>query len=433
MLLWRSGLSADTSSSMGHAIGPLAGVRIIEMTGIGPVPHAAMLLADMGATVIRIDRPGGYPALGEGLDFASMSSAAIFYRGRPMVEVDLKTARGRDLVLRLIARADALIEGFRPGAMERLGLGPDPAHATNSALVYARVTGWGQDGPMAGMAGHDLNYLALSGALSLFGRDGLPPVGLPPLLGDMASGALMAVIGLLAGVMQARATGRGQVVDASIVHGSASLSTLIMSLAAMDLHGPAGTNPLDGGRHYYRTYICADGKCIAVGAIEPAFRRILLDRLGLADDPRMRDDDNYATRKLTDLFATQPRDHWAALFDGTDGCVTPRAGHERGAGSFGQPRRLYPNRRRCPAKARAALAGAGRIHFPVAKGCCRSVPRGVGELGSERHRDRGSGFGGDCFAVSLDNRCQAEGKRLGQVGFANMRRLVQVGDGSDDP
>lgn len=311
---------------MAEPRGPLAGLEIIEMTGIGPVPYAAMLLADLGARVIRIDRPGGYPAPDPTLDFAAMDAASIFYRSRPMVKVDLKSDAGRDLVLRLIGRADALIEGYRPGAMEKLALGPANAHAVNRRLSYVRVTGWGQDGPMARMAGHDLNYIGLSGALSLFGRDGRPPKGLPPLVGDMAGGALFAVIGTLAAIHSARSTGRGQVVDSNIVDGSASLYTLLTALSAMGLHGHAGTNALDGGRHYYRTYACSDGGYVAVGAIEPAFRRVLFERLGLAGDPRFSsmaaEDEEHCTRTLEDVFRSAPRAHWEQLFHDTDGCVT---------------------------------------------------------------------------------------------------------------
>jgi alpha-methylacyl-CoA racemase len=311
---------------MAEPQGPLAGLNIVEMTGIGPVPYAAMLMADLGARVLRIDRPGGYPAPDPALDFAAMGAASIFYRSRPVVKVDLKSDAGRDLVLRLIRRADALIEGYRPGAMEKLALGPADAHAANPRLSYVRVTGWGQDGPMARMAGHDLNYIGLSGALSLFGRDGKPPTGVPPLIGDMAGGALFAVIGTLAAMHSARSTGRGQIVDSNIVDGSASLYTLLSALSAMGLHQTPGANSLDGGRHFYRTYACSDGGFVAVGAIEPAFRRILLERLGLADDPRFRgtdpEDETYCTRTLENLFRTRPRTHWETLFHGTDGCVT---------------------------------------------------------------------------------------------------------------
>ncbi|MDF1749939.1 MAG: CaiB/BaiF CoA-transferase family protein [Alphaproteobacteria bacterium] len=308
--------------------GPLSGVKIVELTGIGPVPYAAMIMADLGAEIIRIDRPGGYPAIDPSLDFAAMDRASIFFRSRPLVRVDLKKQGGKDLVLDLIGKADAVIEGYRPGTMERLGLGPEPCHTKNSALAYIRVTGWGQSGPMAQMAGHDLNYIGVSGALSLFARDGKPAQGIPPLIGDMAGGALFAVIGCLSAVLHARSTGQGQVVDANIVDGSANLYTLMSALTAMGLHdAQAGGNVLDGGRHYYRTYSCSDGAPIAVGAIEPAFRRLLLERLDLQQDPRFlsgaAEDEAYRTATLTARFASQPRDYWINLFDGTDGCVTP--------------------------------------------------------------------------------------------------------------
>ena len=308
--------------------GPLCGMRIIEMTGIGPVPYAAMLLADMGADIIRIDRPGGYPALGPTLDFATMEAASVFYRSRPMVEVNLKSDSGRAVMQELVGKADAIIEGYRPGAMEALGLGPQPCLALNPKLAYVRVTGWGQDGPMARRAGHDLNYIAKSGALSLFGRDGVPPVGIPPLVGDMASGALFAVVGLLSAVLHARSSGQGQVVDANIVDGSASLYTLLSALSAMGMHNAAaaGDNMLDGGRHFYRTYACADGRAVAVGAIEPAFRKVLLERLGLLESPiftsGLAEDDAACTQTLMQIFAEQPSSHWDQLFQDSDGCVT---------------------------------------------------------------------------------------------------------------
>lgn len=306
--------------------GPLAGVRIVEMTGIGPAPYAAMLMADLGADILRIDRPGGYPALGPNLDFADMRAASIFFRSRPVARVELKSEAGRALILRLVAQADALVEAYRPGAMEKLGLGPEPCLAVSPRLAYVRVTGWGQDGPMARMAGHDLNYIALSGALAQFSRGGAPPTGLPPLIGDMAGGALFTVIGLLSAVISARASGRGQVVDANIVDGSASLYALLSALSAMGLHGePFGANMLDGGRHFYRTYRCADGGAVAVGAIEPAFRRVLLERLGLADDPRFAsgapEDEAYCTESLAARFAEKSRAEWDALFHDSDGCV----------------------------------------------------------------------------------------------------------------
>lgn len=308
--------------------GPLSGIRVVEFAGIGPAPFGAMLLADLGADIIRLDRPGGYPAPDPSLAFEEMGATAIYNRGRHTVRLDLKAAEGRSLALRLIANADALIEGYRPGTMERLGLGPDRCLATNPALVYARMTGWGQEGPLAGMAGHDLNYIGLSGALSLFAREGAPPPAIPPLVGDMGGGGLFLAFGLLAGIISARETGAGQVVDAAIVDGSAALGTLVGALRKSGVHrDPIGGNLLDGGRHYYRTYRCADGGFVAVGAIEPAFRSALLDRLGLLDDPRFTqggpENEAACTAELAAVFGAKPRDHWEKLFHGTDACVTP--------------------------------------------------------------------------------------------------------------
>lgn len=308
--------------------GPLTKLKIVEFTGIGPVPYGTMVLADLGAQVIRIDRPGGYPAVTDELDFDKMDAASVCNRSRPMVRVDLKSEKGRELVKRLIADADGLVEGYRPGTMEKLGLGPDECLAVNPRLAYVRVTGWGQDGPLATMAGHDMNYIGLSGALSLFARDGRQTQGVPPLIGDMAGGALFMVIGMLAAILEARASSRGQVVDTAIVDGSANLMALLMGLNAIGLHdASAGGNVLDGGRHYYRTYACSDGGTVAVGAIEPAFRRALLERLGLLDDPDLSHpseaNEAVCRRKLAAVFATRPRDHWTTLFEGSDGCVTP--------------------------------------------------------------------------------------------------------------
>lgn len=311
----------------GSAAGPLAGVRIVEFAGLGPAPYGAMVLADLGAEIIRLDRPGGYPPPDPSLTFEDIGAAAIANRNRRVVRVDLKSDAGRDLALRLIGAADALIEGYRPGVMEKLGLGPEACRAVNPALVFARMTGWGQDGPLAQAAGHDLNYIGVAGVLSLFGTDGEPPPGAPPLVGDMAGGLFMA-LGLVAAVLEARRSGQGQVVDAAIVDTASALAAMLKGLQKAGAYGaPAGRNTLDGGRHYYRTYRCADGGYVAVGAIEPAFRKILLERLGLLDDPRFlsadAEDDAYCTERLAARFAEAPRDHWAALFDGTDGCVTP--------------------------------------------------------------------------------------------------------------
>jgi alpha-methylacyl-CoA racemase len=308
--------------------GPLSSLRIIEFAGIGPVPFGAMLLADLGAEVIRIDRPGGYPAPDASLKFEEMGPAAIFNRSRRTVRVDLKSPAGRDLILRLVANCDALIEGYRPGIMERLGIGPSACMAINPRLIFVRVTGWGQDGSLAQAPGHDLNYIGISGALSLFERNGELPAGIPPLIGDMAGGGLFAAFGLLAAVIEARQSGLGQVVDSNLVDGSATLFALLQSLHKVGAHAvPAGDNVLDGGRHFYRTYRCADGGHVAVGAIEPAFRKALLEKLDLMSDPRFLSgdiaDDALCTQTLAAIFADQPRDHWEAFFGDAGACVTP--------------------------------------------------------------------------------------------------------------
>ncbi len=310
------------------ARGPLSSLRIIEFAGIGPVPFGAMLLADLGAEVLRIDRFGGYPPPDASLKFEEMGPTAIFNRSRHTVRLDLKSPAGRDLILRLVSNCDALIEGYRPGTMERLGVGPSACLEANPRLTYVRLTGWGQDGSLAQAPGHDLNYIGISGALSLFERDGVLPSGIPPLIGDMAGGGLFMAFGLLAAVVEARQSGIGQVVDSAIVDGSASLFALLQSLNKAGAHAvPAGGNVLDGGRHFYRTYRCADGGYVAVGAIEPAFRQALLRKLDLTSDTRFLSgeifDDAYCTQRLAAIFGSKPRDYWEAFFADAGACVTP--------------------------------------------------------------------------------------------------------------
>ena len=309
-------------------MGPLDGVRIVEFAGLGPSPFGAMMLADLGADILRIDRPGGYPAPDPKLDFEQFGKFAFYNRNRRTVRLDLKTEKGREAVLRLVANADALIEPFRPGVMERLGLGPAECLAANSRLLYARMTGWGQTGPLARTAGHDLNYIGVSGALGLFKPHPEHEPGIPPLVGDMGGGGLFMAFGLLAGVISARTTGRGQVMDAAIVDGSALLYATIKSLhKAGSWPNPAGGNTIDGGRYFYRVYRCADGLLVSVGAIEPAFRAVLLQQLQLAHDPAFSNDDasREAERqdKVANVFAQRTRDQWAELFAATDGCVAP--------------------------------------------------------------------------------------------------------------
>ncbi len=298
--------------------GPLSGVMILEMQAIGPVPHATMLLADLGATVLRVARAGATPPP---LD--------LLARGRRSVAVDLKHPEAAELVLRLVERSDVLLEGSRPGVMERLGLGPEPCLDRNPALVYGRMTGWGQDGPLAQRAGHDINYLAVAGLLHGFRRRGERPVPPVNLVGDFGGGSLYLALGVLAALMHARSTGEGQVVDAAMVDGAASLNTMSWSLAARgmwDLDDP-GSNLLDTGAHFYEVYRCADGAFIAVGAVEPQFYAQLLQGLGLADAdlPDQNDRSAWPAMKdrFADIFASRTRAEWCERFDELDACVTP--------------------------------------------------------------------------------------------------------------
>jgi acetyl-CoA hydrolase len=301
---------------------PLQGIRIVEIAGIGPGPFCGMLLADLGADVVLIERTRATGAPTES------GAAAIYNRGKRSVAIDLKAERGAQAALRLIALADALIEGMRPGVMERLGLGPDACHALNPRLVYGRMTGWGQSGPLAGAAGHDNNYIALSGALWYAGNPGDCPVAPPTLVGDLGGGALYLAVGLLAGILQSRTSGKGTVVDAAIVDGSAHLMNLVLALtAAGQFTSERGRSLLDGP-HWFATYRCADGKLITVGALEPQFQALLLQKLGLADDPDFAD--GYDARRwpklgerFAALFASQPRDHWCRLLEGSDACFAP--------------------------------------------------------------------------------------------------------------
>jgi crotonobetainyl-CoA:carnitine CoA-transferase CaiB-like acyl-CoA transferase len=309
-------------------MGPLEGIRIIEFAGLGPAPFGAMMLADLGADIIRVDRPGGYPSPDPTLQFEAFGRCAFYNRNRRAIRLDLKCPAGCSTAMRLIAQADALIEGFRPGAMEKLGLGPDECLAANPRLVYTRMTGWGQSGPLARTAGHDMNYIGVSGALGLFAPSPETQGAVPPLIGDMGGGGLFMAFGLLAGVISARTTGNGQIVDAAIVDGSALLYATIKSLHKAGAYpNRAGGNTIDGGRYFYRVYRCADGQLVTVGAIEPAFRAVLLKTLGLADDPAFVNDDaageTERREKIARVFATRSRDEWCAIFAPTDGCVAP--------------------------------------------------------------------------------------------------------------
>jgi len=303
--------------------GPLSGLHVVELGGIGPVPLCGMILSDLGAEVVRIDRPSLA---------GTESLAPVLHRGRRSVTIDLKTPEGRGLALRLIDRAQALVEGFRPGVTERLGLGPGACLARNPQLVYGRMTGWGQDGPLAREAGHDIDYIALAGALGAIGpRDGNPVVPLN-LVGDMGGGGMMLALGICAGVLHARATGEGQVVDAAMTDGVALQLAGIHGLLARGLWSDRrGENLLDGSAPFYGTYRCADGGHVAVGCLEPEFYAAFLAVLELADDPLFAHQHDRSAwpemaKRLEATFAERARDEWATLFAGRDACVTPVLG-----------------------------------------------------------------------------------------------------------
>ena len=320
-------------------MGPLHGVKVVEIASIGPGPFAVMMLADMGADVVRLERSGAEAGLGSG-------SWNYMHRGRPSVGCDLKTERGKALALRLCERADVLIEGFRPGVMERLGLGPDDVAERNPRLVYGRMTGYGQEGPMAPVAGHDINYVSLSGALGAIARAGERP--LPPLnlVGDFGGGGMLLALGVLAAVLEARESGKGQVVDASMVEGASVMMTLIHAMREIGMWSDRpGTNLLDSGAHFYEVYECSDGGHVAVGALEPQFYAKLLELMELepAAFPQM-DQSRWPDLKqrFAAVFATKTRDEWAAILEPAEACATPVLGmgeapghpHNAARGSF---------------------------------------------------------------------------------------------------
>ncbi|MEU9056331.1 CaiB/BaiF CoA-transferase family protein [Streptomyces sp. NPDC048384] len=307
-----------TAPTPGH--GPLTGVRVVELAGIGPGPFAAMLLADLGADVVRVDRPGG-------TGLAINTEYDITNRNKRSVIVDLKSADGAARVLDLAARADILIEGNRPGVAERLGVGPEACHARNPRLVYGRMTGWGQEGPLAHRAGHDIAYIALTGTLGMIGSPDEPPAVPANLVGDYAGGSLYLVVGVLAALHHARATGSGQVVDAAIVDGTSHLAAMIHGmLAAGGWQDRRGANLLDGGCPYYGTYETADGRYMAVGALEPQFYDEFVTLLEIPEHAGARKDWarwGELREAVAARFRARTRDEWTAVFEGTDACVAP--------------------------------------------------------------------------------------------------------------
>ncbi|MCW2834965.1 MAG: CoA transferase [Nocardioides sp.] len=304
------------SYELGRGTGPLRGVKVVEIAGIGPGPHACMILADLGADVIRIDRPGGQP-------FDS-GTHDVLTRGRPSVAMDLKQPAAVAAVLDLVGRADVLIEGMRPGAAERLGLGPAECHDRNAGLVYGRMTGWGQDGPWSQAAGHDMNYIAITGALHGLGQDPARPHFPGNLLGDFGGGSTYLVIGVLAALLEARLSGQGQVVDAAIVDGTAHLNAISSTFAALGLASDRrAAGLLDGGAPFYALYETADGGHMSVAALEPQFYAELVRRLGL-DLPDRDDPASFPAIRaaLSARFKEKTQAEWSAVFDGTDACVT---------------------------------------------------------------------------------------------------------------
>jgi alpha-methylacyl-CoA racemase len=311
--------------------GPLQGIRVLELAGIGPAPFGCMLLADLGAEVVRVERAmsaAGLAAADDGGRSQSDARKYVPHRGRRSIELDVKSARGRDALLHLVEGADVLVEGYRPGVVERLGIGPDECLARNPRLIYARMTGWGQTGPLASTAGHDINYIAIAGALDNFRRTGERP--LPPLnlVGDMGGGGMLLAFGITSALVHVARTGQGQVIDAAMVDGAAlQLATTFGMRAQGRWGGEPGSNFSDTGAPSYEVYECADGKFIAVGAIEGPFWAEVLKLLDLpADSVPSRDDPaQWPETKdvLAEVFRRKGRDEWAALFEGTDACVTP--------------------------------------------------------------------------------------------------------------
>jgi len=299
--------------------GPLKGLRVVELAGIGPGPHAAMILGDLGADVVRIDRPSTGPG--------GVAKDAML-RNRRVVTVDLKSDEGRAVVLKLVAKADVLIEGFRPGVTERLGLGPEQCAEVNERLIYARMTGWGQAGPRSQQAGHDINYISLNGILHAIGRANERPVPPLNLVGDFGGGSMFLLVGILSALWERQNSGKGQVIDAAMVDGSSVLIQMMWAMRGLGMWSDVrGTNMLDGGAPYYDTYECADGRYVAVGAIEPQFYAAMLAGLGLdaANLPAQNDVSRWPELRgaLTAAFAAHDRDHWAKVFADSDACVTP--------------------------------------------------------------------------------------------------------------
>lgn len=350
----------------GHMQGPLKGIKVVEFAGLGPAPFCGMLLSDLGADVIRIDRRDTRPAVPH----------QVTQRGRRSVALNLKDPRATELCLDLMSKAEIVFEGFRPGVMERLGLGPDVAMARNPKLVYGRMTGWGQTGPLAQAAGHDINYIAITGALHAIGTKERP---VPPLnlIGDFGGGSLYLALGLLSAVIHARATGKGQVVDAAMVDGAASLMSYFYGFRAEGVHtAERGANRLDGGAHFYDVYKCKDGKWIALGSIEPQFYALLREKAGLTDpafDAQMdRKRWPELKAKIEAVFATKTRDEWCAIMESTDVCFAPVLEIDEA------PRHPHNVERRAFVEVAGVIQPAPAPRFSETPGAVQGPPPGIG-------------------------------------------------------
>lgn len=358
--------------------GPLKGIKFVEFAGIGPGPFCGMLLSDLGADVIRIDRPGARPGL----------AADVTARGRRSIALNLKNPLDIETALKLIEKADGLIEGFRPGVMERNGLGPDVALARNPKLVYGRMTGWGQTGTLAHAAGHDLNYIALTGGLHAMGRKGEPPAPPLNLIGDYGGGALYLAFGLCAGILHARASGQGQVIDCAMTDGAASLAAMFYGMRAMGLWSDERqANLLDGGAHFYDTYECSDGKWVSIGSIEPQFYALLLEKIELKDEQfsnqMSREDWPDLKEKLALIIKAKSRDEWCALLEGTDVCFAPVLSMAEA------PDHPHNQARETFVEIEGVMQPAPAPRFSETPGAIQGRPPGQGEHGQDILKDWG--------------------------------------------
>ena len=381
-------------------MGPLAGVKVLEFEAIGPGPFCAMMLSDMGADVLLVDRPED-PRLGLARDRAF----DVMMRGRRSATLDLKSAAGVEAALQLAARADALIEGFRPGVMERLGLGPDVLLAKNPGLVYGRMTGWGQEGPLASRAGHDINYIALNGVLNAIGRAGGAPVPPLNLVGDFGGGGMLLAFGIACALVEAQRSGRGQVVDAAMVDGASLLAAMFSGMLAAGQWGLArGENLLDSGAPWYDAYETKDGKYVAIGSIESKFYQELLLRLGLQNENLPAQHDRQGWPRLRKLFSekfrSRTREEWCAAFDGSDACFAPVL-------DFSEARRHPHN------AARGAFVSAGGVEQPAPAPRFSRTPGGIRRAPPER----GEGGGGALADWGFSSEEVSRLKSLG-LGFA---------------